>query len=58
MFLQRVKGAMFGLGMGEKHEPLHGEYYDFPDNELANGIMMFAVITQQILGNRSPDISV
>jgi len=53
VFLKRVKGAMFGLGMGEKHEPLHGEYYDFPDSELAHGIKMFAVITQQILGEMS-----
>jgi amidohydrolase len=49
IFLQRVKGAMFGLGVGEKHEPLHGEYYDFPDNEIVNGVKMFANILLQTL---------
>jgi len=49
VFLKQVKGAMFGLGVGEKHEPLHGEYYDFPDNEIINGVNLFASVLQQIL---------
>jgi len=49
IFLQHMKGAMFGLGVGEKHEPLHGEYYDFPDHEIPNGVQMFASVIQHIL---------
>jgi len=53
VFLQHLKGAMFGLGVGEKHQPLHGEYYDFPDNEIPHGVNMFASVLQQILGGDS-----
>jgi len=51
VFLKRMKGAMFGLGVGEKHQPLHGEYYDFPDHEIPHGVEMFASVIQQILGD-------
>jgi len=53
IFLQNIKGAMFGLGVGEKHEPLHGEYYDFPDKEIVNGIKMFAAIIQRTFAEKS-----
>lgn len=49
VFLQKTPGAMFGLGLGEKHEPLHGEFYDFPDEMTVHGVTMFASILQQIL---------
>eukprot|EP01113_Clastostelium_recurvatum_P029945 TRINITY_DN3625_c0_g1_i3.p1 TRINITY_DN3625_c0_g1~~TRINITY_DN3625_c0_g1_i3.p1 ORF type:complete len:415 (-),score=77.45 TRINITY_DN3625_c0_g1_i3:58-1269(-) len=49
VFLKRVPGAMFGLGMGEEHQPLHGEYYDFPDKEMAHGIRMFASLMMDCL---------
>jgi len=49
IFLQRIKGAMFGLGMGETHEPLHGESYDFADSEIASGVNIFATIISRIL---------
>jgi len=48
VFLQRVKGAMFGLGMGEEHEPLHGEFYDFSDTQIGNGVMMFGSIVARM----------
>jgi len=50
IFLQRIKGAMFGLGMGEDHEPLHGEMYDFTDDQIGKGVAMFASIAEGILG--------
>jgi len=49
VFLQRTHGAMFGLGVGTTHEPLHGELYDFPDSEILNGVNMFATILHRIL---------
>jgi amidohydrolase len=51
IFLQKIKGAMFGLGMGETHQPLHGEFYDFTDSEIENGVSIFATIISQVLGN-------
>lgn len=58
VFLQQTKGAMFGLGVGEKHEPLHGEYYDFPDQEIVHGISMFASIMQDILEDNIVDAKI
>lgn len=49
IFLQKIKGAMFGLGMGEKHMQLHGELYDFSDSEIVPGVNMFASIITHIL---------
>lgn len=46
----QYKGAMFGLGAGESHPPLHHPDYDFPDALLAPGIQMFQTIIHQILG--------
>jgi len=54
IFLQHTKGAMFGLGMGETHAPLHNEYYDFPDSEIPAGVSIFAAIVSLILGQQ-PD---
>lgn len=53
IFLQKIKGAMFGLGMGEAHQPLHGELYDFTDSEIASGVTVFATIIAQILGTKA-----
>ncbi len=36
-----TQGAMFGLGAGEKHHPLHSPTYDFPDDLLPMGIGLF-----------------
>jgi len=49
IFLQKIKGVMFGLGMGETHQPLHGEFYDFEDSQIKNGVQMFTNIIQEIL---------
>lgn len=52
LFTQRYKGAIFGIGAGMQHAPLHHEDYDFPDELLKTGIKMFTEITALIL-NRS-----
>jgi len=49
IFLQKTKGAMFGMGMGETHPPLHDEQYDFTDSELTTGITIFAKLVERIL---------
>lgn len=43
------KGAMFGLGSGENQPQLHNENYDFPDEIIENGSMMFFGIVDEIL---------
>ena len=48
-FTQKYKGAMFGLGAGKEHPPLHSEVYEFPDDIIATGIKIFWGIVQQIL---------
>jgi len=44
IFLQCTKGAMFGLGAGKYHEPVHDEKYDFPDSEIIHGVNIFGEI--------------
>jgi amidohydrolase len=50
-FTSRYKGAMFGLGAGENHSDLHTWYYDFPDEILETGILMFYGIIQDLLND-------
>lgn len=40
-FTGRYQGVLFGLGAGEKHPHLHDTHYDFPDELLETGIMLF-----------------
>jgi len=40
-FTKRFKGALFGIGAGEKHKSLHNEDYDFPDDIIDSGVNMF-----------------
>ncbi|MDR8394413.1 amidohydrolase [Aliifodinibius sp. S!AR15-10] len=49
-FTSRYKGAIFGLGAGEKHVPLHSTRYDFPDDLIRTGISIFIDIIKQING--------
>ncbi|MCB9230374.1 MAG: amidohydrolase [Bacteroidia bacterium] len=49
LFTGRYAGAMFGLGAGENCPPLHHPAYDFPDEILPVGVMMFFGIAQSIL---------
>lgn len=48
-FAQRYPSAMFGLGSGINTPALHHADYDFPDELLPTGIMMFQSIIEQVL---------
>lgn len=43
-FTDRYPGAIFGLGSGRDHPPLHSSVYDFPDEIIDTGIAMFRAI--------------
>ncbi len=45
LFTQKFKGAMFGIGSGEKCPALHNPDYDFPDEILPNAIQLFHQIS-------------
>jgi amidohydrolase len=47
-FTREIPGAMFGLGIGEDHPPLHAEEYDFPDEVIPTGVSVFIKIIKQI----------
>lgn len=47
-FTSRFKGAMFGIGAGETHPPLHHPDYEFPDELIEPGIEMFRQIIRQL----------
>ena len=51
LFTQKYKGAMFGLGAGEKTPALHNPDYDFPNDILATGIQQFYQIIHEINTN-------
>lgn len=46
-FLKEIPGAMFGLGSGENHPPLHAGNYDFPDEIIMSGVKMFMQIIKE-----------
>ncbi|MFH1051235.1 MAG: amidohydrolase [bacterium] len=43
-YLQKYKGAFFGIGSGVEHPQLHNSDYDFPDEIIETGIDMFEQI--------------
>lgn len=43
-------GALFGLGAGTDHPPLHDGSYDFPDDVIAPGVSILCGIVYGILG--------
>jgi amidohydrolase len=47
-FTKNTKGAMFGIGAGIDHAPLHSQYYDFPDDILNHGINIFLQLIREI----------
>ncbi|GAA0189739.1 amidohydrolase [Fulvivirga kasyanovii] len=49
LFTQKYKGALFGLGSGEDMPDLHNPNYNFPDEILSTGILMFYNIINQLL---------
>jgi metal-dependent amidase/aminoacylase/carboxypeptidase family protein len=42
MYLQRIPGAMFRLGVGKEMTPLHTPTYNFADEALPVGMELFA----------------
>lgn len=50
-FTKKFKGALFGLGTGENHLPLHNPKYDFPDSVIETGIKMFISIIKNTMEN-------
>lgn len=50
-FTMHIPGAMFGLGIGEDHPPLHAEIYDFPDDVVSTGVSMFITIIKQVISS-------
>jgi amidohydrolase len=49
LFTEQFKGAMFGMGSGEKTPALHNPDYDFPDEIIPTGVRMFTTIIDQLL---------
>ncbi len=44
-FTKEYKAAMFGIGAGENHEPLHSSTYDFPDEILNDSVrVLFEIV--------------
>lgn len=48
LFTEHFRGAMFGLGAGEKVPSLHNPDYDFPDELIPIGAKMFYQIIKEI----------
>ena len=50
LFTQQDKGAMFGLGSGENCAPLHSPQYDFSDEVIETGAILFYTIAEENQG--------
>jgi amidohydrolase len=48
-FTNQINGGMFGLGIGKNHSSLHAEEYDFPDDVIPTGIVMFEQIINEVM---------
>ncbi len=49
-FTRRFNGALFGLGAGREHPALHSPGYDFPDDLIPVGIVVFEGLIKRLLG--------
>ena len=49
-YITNYPGAMFRIGMGKKHAPLHNARFDFNDHALKNGILFLASTALEFLG--------
>ncbi|MCC5929982.1 MAG: amidohydrolase [Cyclobacteriaceae bacterium] len=49
LFTERFRGAMFGIGAGEKQPALHNPDYDFPDALIETGSNVFYTMIYKIL---------
>jgi len=50
-FTAKYPGAMFGIGAGKKHPALHNPEYDFPDQIINTGIIIFEGIIRKLLSS-------
>lgn len=48
-FTDRYRGAMFGLGAGKDTPALHNPDYDFPEDIIPSGVLMFKSIIDQLI---------
>ena len=48
LFTQQFKGAMFGIGAGIETPALHNPDYDFPDEIIPVGMLLFHSIAKKI----------
>ncbi len=51
LFTSHYNGALFGLGSGKKQPQLHNNDFDFPDEIIERGVLMFRKIIDHILEN-------
>ena len=49
LFTERFPGCLVLLGAGEDHDPLHNPYYDFPDELIATGVLLYEAVVAQYL---------
>jgi metal-dependent amidase/aminoacylase/carboxypeptidase family protein len=49
-FTALAKGAMFGLGAGQRRDPLHSPTYDFPDDLIPAGVRIFEHVLRTLCG--------
>lgn len=49
-YSSKYKSAIFGIGAGEHHPALHHSDYDFPDELIDTGLLMFKGLVIDILG--------
>lgn len=47
-FTAKHKSALFGIGCGVNHLPLHNPHYDFPDAIISTGVEMWKAIYHQL----------
>jgi amidohydrolase len=52
-FTARFPGALFGLGAGEGHPPLHHPDYDFPDELIGIGADLLAGVARALAAERT-----
>jgi amidohydrolase len=48
-FLNEYKGALFGIGSGEKHRDLHNPDYDFPDEIIEPSVKLFYSLMNELI---------
>ena len=47
-FLNKYKGALFGIGSGEDHPDLHNPDYDFPDEIIEPSVKLFYTLMKEL----------